>query len=615
MRLFVLGLGVSFLAGCVLDEPPSNAERAARPPANTNPTQPPGSPSPVQPPSTCTPGGATVQFVDHTPITEPARPPPPISGGTLTAFPDGTLVAADSDRDLLYLVGEDREVRTVALLPDDEPGRVVAGPTGRAFVALRRAGKVAELDLVAGAVVARHDACPAPRGLAWSDAQQQLAVACATGDLARLSFSNGALASTTTAHPADDLRDVAFTGDRLQLSTFREAKLFELSPGGGLSAKPALAPRPNLGPQSEYRIHVPRVAWRTVVAPAATYVVHQRAQESALATSTVLGCQTTGYGGSVASDLFGSLHSVVSKVSNGQATEVAVMRDAVLPVDLAVAPDESSMVVASPNAGVHLVAGGKAQLLLTVTPQAQFTAVAYQAGQVVAFSRQPAMLYFVAPKVGAPVTTLPLSAVSVKSTGHDLFHTATANAIACASCHPEAGEDGHVWVLPEGRRRTPSLRGGLSGTEPFHWSGDQNTITALMSDVLVRRMGGTAQSPERAKAGLAWLDRQPKLPAPMLDPAAVVRGKDLFGSTALGCAACHGGELGTNNANANVGTGTSLQVPRLVELAHRAPYFHDGRVPTLAARFTPVGGGDSHGYVSHLTQAQISDLVAYLKSR
>jgi mono/diheme cytochrome c family protein len=84
---------------------------------------------------------------------------------------------------------------------------------------------------------------------------------------------------------------------------------------------------------------------------------------------------------------------------------------------------------------------------------------------------------------------------------------------------------------------------------------------------------------------------------------------------ALGCASCHSGALGTNNANATPGTGQTLQVPRLVELAYRAPYFHDGRVPTLAARFTPVGGGDAHGHVSGLSTRQVDDLVAYLRSR
>lgn len=611
MRLSFLVVGLGFLAGCTLAEPPPPPEIRNSKPPPTPPVATGGAH-----PSTGTCAEKPTGFVEQGPVVEPAKPPPAISGGTLTTMPDGTLVAADSDRDVVYLVDADLAVRTVALAPQDEPGRVTAGPAGRAFVALRRAGKIAELDLATGTVRARHAACGAPRGLAWSESKQQLAVACASGELVRLTFTDAALTNTAVAHPADDLRDVAFDGDRLLLSTFRDAKLLALSAEGTVAPQPSPGTRASLAPNSAYRLHTPRVAWRTVAMPNGTYMVHQRAQDTSLTSANVQGCNTTPYGSSSNGiDTLGVLHSVVTKVSNGQATEVVSLRDAVLPVDLAVASDESSLVLASPGSGVHLVKGGTSALLLTVTPAAQFTAVTYRNGNVVAFSREPAMLYILEPKIGAPVTTVSLSSVSVKSTGHELFHRATANQIACASCHPEGGEDGHVWLLPEGLRRTPSLRGGLSGTEPFHWAGDQSSMTELLSDVLVRRMGGAAQSPERAKASIAWLDTLPKLPAPPLDAEAVARGRALFASPTTGCASCHGGELGTNNASAEVGTGGLVQVPRLVELAYRAPFFHDGRVSSLADRFGPKGGGDAHGFVSQLTAQQQADLVTYMKSR
>jgi hypothetical protein len=43
---------------------------------------------------------------------------------------------------------------------------------------------------------------------------------------------------------------------------------------------------------------------------------------------------------------------------------------------------------------------------------------------------------------------------------------------------------------------------------------------------------------------------------------------------------------------------------------------HDGCAATLEARFTSTvcGGGDDHGKTSHLTPAQLSDLVGYLES-
>jgi cytochrome c peroxidase len=63
-----------------------------------------------------------------------------------------------------------------------------------------------------------------------------------------------------------------------------------------------------------------------------------------------------------------------------------------------------------------------------------------------------------------------------------------------------------------------------------------------------------------------------------------------------------------------VGTGRAFQVPPLMGLAARAPYMHNGCATTLHDRFGPCGGGDKHGKTSHLSAAQINDLVAYLET-
>jgi hypothetical protein len=57
-------------------------------------------------------------------------------------------------------------------------------------------------------------------------------------------------------------------------------------------------------------------------------------------------------------------------------------------------------------------------------------------------------------------------------------------------------------------------------------------------------------------------------------------------------------------------------VPFLVRIGARAPFMHDGCAPTLKDRFLdPVcSGGDRHGKISHLSEAQIDDLVAYLET-
>lgn len=82
----------------------------------------------------------------------------------------------------------------------------------------------------------------------------------------------------------------------------------------------------------------------------------------------------------------------------------------------------------------------------------------------------------------------------------------------------------------------------------------------------------------------------------------------------MGCANCHSGPALTNNETVDVGTGGPLQVPSLVGLGRRAPYFHDGCASTLVEIFEAACGGGLHGAVGALRQGQLAELVAFLES-
>ncbi|AGP33488.1 c-type cytochrome [Sorangium cellulosum] len=191
-----------------------------------------------------------------------------------------------------------------------------------------------------------------------------------------------------------------------------------------------------------------------------------------------------------------------------------------------------------------------------------------------------------------------------------------AEAVVCASCHPEGQDDGRSWSFnPTGLRRTQSLAGGVLDTAPLHWDGDLKTFRAFLREVFVKRMGESHPSPEGVAAFASWLDAIK--PVPLSKPAdqgAVRRGEALFNDATVGCASCHSGETLTNDQTVDVGTGKAFQVPSLRGLAARAPYMHDGCAATLRDRFGPCGGGDKHGVTSTLTPAQIDDLVAYLET-
>jgi hypothetical protein len=246
----------------------------------------------------------------------------------------------------------------------------------------------------------------------------------------------------------------------------------------------------------------------------------------------------------------------------------------------------------------------------------QPTSVAYSPrNELVVQTREPAALFVYAAGTISNPSSVHLNAESAADSGHDLFHANAGGFVACASCHPESGDDGLAWNFEGvGIRRTQNLRGGILQTAPFHWEGDLQNLDLLMTEVFSGRMGGALMPVDYIEALGTWIDAQPALTRTGGDAAAIERGKGLFESLEVGCSECHSGALLTNNETENVGTGLELQVPSLLGVSFRAPFMHDGCAPTLDARFSDCGGGDLHGKTSQLSDADRSDLVVYLES-
>jgi mono/diheme cytochrome c family protein len=183
--------------------------------------------------------------VDARAVTAPLQAPAAINGGTLAVTPDGqTAVVADPDRQRVSIVGLTKlDVRHIALEPGDEPGRVLAADSGRAYVALRRAGAVAVIDLVNASLLQRVPVCAAPRGLALQASTSLLHVACAEGRLVSLRAAAGMLMTRPErdVRLESDLRDVMVQGDALLVSTFKRAELLRLDANGGMQARVSAA--------------------------------------------------------------------------------------------------------------------------------------------------------------------------------------------------------------------------------------------------------------------------------------------------------------------------------------------------------------------------------------
>lgn len=547
----------------------------------------------------------TVRHGDH------GRALPPLSGGTLAVLRDGrTVMASDPDHDAVWVADltSDAPARRVALQAHDEPGRLVEDDAGAVHVVLRGGGAVATLDPGRAAVTARRDVCPAPRGVAWDAGARVLRVACAGGELVALPPS-GAVASV--AQVGGELRDVAVVGGAVFVSRFRSAAVLRVE--GDVATPVAMG-----DPSTE------NTAWRLLAAGSRLVTLSQSVRTFSLGATP----STAGYYGNVATSTIPMMPHVRVGEAGLEPALDALVADGGLTVDVAAAEDNGTwrFAVASPGwafgqgfaqvrewtsapwTGQRLLRGAEGARALQLPGQA--VAVAYTPSRaLVVQTRSPG-------RIITPTHTIVLYDDDVAEAGHDVFHAATNSGLACASCHPEGGDDGVTWRFAEGLRRTPSLRGGILQTAPFHWSGDLRDMAALGARVFTSRMGGGTITPSLAQSMGRWIDTLPALPRRAVDGGAAARGEGIFRSAEAGCAGCHSGAMLTNNASVAVGTGGIFQVPPLVGLAWRAPYMHDGCAPTLADRFRDArcGGGEQHGRTAHLGESGVRDLVAYLES-
>jgi YVTN family beta-propeller protein len=227
--------------------------------------------------------------------------------------------------------------------------------------------------------------------------------------------------------------------------------------------------------------------------------------------------------------------------------------------------------------------------------------------------------------------------------------------IACSSCHPDGHADGRVWHNPEGLRKTTALF-GVAHTHPLHWSADRDEVQDFEYTIRGRLMQGTGLLHEKIKqkegfepveldehtAGRsADLDAlavytnsfdfrlSPHIVAPgKLTPAAE-RGKKLFFNETVACASCHSGpyytdsslkkpfnlhDVGTGGDDPSEKMGPKYDTPTLLGVYRTAPYLHHGKAATLRDVLTTCNKEDKHGKTSHLREADIDDLVEFLKA-
>ncbi len=214
--------------------------------------------------------------------------------------------------------------------------------------------------------------------------------------------------------------------------------------------------------------------------------------------------------------------------------------------------------------------------------------------------------------------------------GRELFHDATLcfqHWLSCASCHPNEGRvDGMNWDnLNDGVGNPKNLKSLLLAQEtpPMMWRGireDMEIAAGKGFDFF-----GQEAEPSHIVAVRAYIRSLTPEPSPYrsidgtLTPAAK-RGRKLFLAEESRCAQCHPSPLWTDLQMHDVGTGGPLDhdvrfdTPGLTELYRTAPYLHDGRSAALRDVLTVDNDSDRHGVTSQLSDEELEDLIAFLRS-
>jgi hypothetical protein len=586
---------------------------------------------------------------DDRPVERAAEPPPPITGGTLLVTKDQAFaVASDPDRDVVHVVdlAQNVETATIELPGGARPFRGAEDAAGLVHVTLRGTGEVVAVDPYAGQLVSTTRACPNPRGIAYHEGRDAILVACAGGQLVEIAAAGGDVLDRRFI--ATDLRDVFVNAGATYVSRFRTAEVLRvLDPADvdPVQVEQTIPDGAPVSPNISGVLRMPSTAWRTVSTGDGWLMLHQLASTQPLDApppggeveefGSSGGFFPGGEGGYTGGGIpcGGATNPALStKTPDGEIFTGNAMMGVALAVDVALSGDGTTIAVASPSQHegfrgdtlpislmrfdlLTFPGRGADECTFPETTLAvdDFVAVAYtHDGTLLAQTRADPQLYRFAGD-GEPIV-IDLAGEEIVDTGHDLFHLDTGSGIACASCHPEGGDDGRVWAFrDQGPRRTQALDAGLAGTEPFHWGGDMVDLPMLANEVRGRRMGGAAQSEERIAALQEWLFAipQPNHERTGSDPMAA-RGAALF--TELGCRTCHSGPAFTSNGVHDFGRGL-LQIPNLRGVALRPPYMHDGRCDTLTcATQEMVEVTRGPGELERIGLEGLTALVAYLET-
>ncbi len=216
--------------------------------------------------------------------------------------------------------------------------------------------------------------------------------------------------------------------------------------------------------------------------------------------------------------------------------------------------------------------------------------------------------------------------------GMEVFHDATYSLdqwYSCRSCHLDGGSNAKpmdTWNDgSELTAKTVLSLVGVTETGPWTWHGWQQDLDESIQNSFVSTMQGREAARADVAAVRAYLASLQPADNPFRkgDQAHVTAaklGEALFNSSDVGCANCHSGVHFSDGQIHDVGLGSKndrydgYNTPSLNGVYQKVRLLHDGRARTLHDVLTrwhtpsEIGGG------AELTEQQLEQLIAYLKT-
>lgn len=216
---------------------------------------------------------------------------------------------------------------------------------------------------------------------------------------------------------------------------------------------------------------------------------------------------------------------------------------------------------------------------------------------------------------------------SLARQGEAIFHDATRSLdqwYSCATCHFEGGTNSVAMDTRNdgrfGNHKVVLSLHNVSKTGPWTWHGWQKSLEESVEKSMVDSMLGPKPTAHEVRAVAAYLATLSPPPNPNAKTEAVARGEKVFLSEKAGCARCHpapyytDGKIHTTGLEERGDAYRGYNPPSLVGVFDRVRFLHDGRAKSLREVLTRHHTPDALVGQGDLTEQELADLIAFLKS-